>query len=86
MPSELDDLAFRESIFIWLQQRMRVTDALSRDDLSHFEFHGMRHRLVGTQTGIWRVKAVSDAAVDTFDGPTLQQFAQGRRCQRTLGR
>lgn len=42
---------------------MLVTEGLSRDDLSEFEFNGRRHRLVGTQTGIWRVKECSDAAI-----------------------
>ena len=63
MPSELDDLAFRESIFGWLRSEMRVRDTFTRDDLSRFEFQGQRHRLVGTMTGIWRVKSISDAAV-----------------------
>lgn len=63
VPSELDDLAFRESVFAWLRQRTRSVDGLTRDELSAFEFGGHRHRLVGTMTGIWRVKAVSDAAI-----------------------
>lgn len=63
MLSELDDLAFRESVFSWLRDRMRVAETFTRDDLSLFEFEGQRHRLVGTMTGIWRVKSISDAAV-----------------------
>ena len=63
MPTELDDLAFRESVFAWLRVRMLTNEAFSRDDLSEFEFAGRRHRLVGTQTGIWRVKDHSPAAI-----------------------
>lgn len=63
MPSELDDLAFRESVFAWLRARMLTGEAFSRDDLSEFEFAGRRHRLAGTQTGIWRVKDHSPAAI-----------------------
>lgn len=63
MPSELDDLAFRESIFAWLRDQMRLSEAFTRTDLSQFEFRDERHRLVGTMTGIWRVKAMSEAAV-----------------------
>ena len=63
MPTELDDLAFRESVFAWLRARMLTDEAFSRDDLSEFEFAGRRHRLVGTQTGIWRVKDHSPAAI-----------------------
>lgn len=63
MPSELDDLAFRETVFAWLRAGMLTKEAFSRQDLSEFEFRGRRHRLVGTQTGIWRVKSESDAAI-----------------------
>lgn len=63
MLSEMDDLAFRESVFAWLRNEMRLTETFTRDDLSRFEFLGDRHRLVGTMTGIWRVKAVSPAAI-----------------------
>ena len=63
MPSELDDLVFRESVFAWLRVGMLTQEAFSRDDLRQFYFGGRRHRLVGTQTGIWRVKAESDAAI-----------------------
>ena len=47
MLSELDELAFRESVFSWLRDRMRLVDTFTRDDLRHFEFQGQRHRLVG---------------------------------------
>lgn len=63
MLAELDDLAFRETVFAWLRDRLLTTDVVTRDDLAQFEFQGRRHRLVGPQTGIWRVKGVSDAAI-----------------------
>lgn len=61
--SALDDAAFRESVFAWLRSRMLTAEGFSRDQLSEFEFNGRRCRLVGTQTGIWRVKEFSDAAI-----------------------
>jgi putative restriction endonuclease len=36
---------------------------MTRQDLSAFPFAGGEHRLVGPQTGIWRVKEISDAAI-----------------------
>lgn len=59
----LDEAVYRESVFAWLRTRMLLAEGLSRDELSEFEFNGRRHRLVGTQTGIWRIKDYSDAAI-----------------------
>ena len=42
---------------------MLANEAFSRDDLANFEYQGRKCRLVGTQTGIWRVKQFSDAAI-----------------------
>lgn len=61
--SGIDDLAFRESVFVWLRTRMLTAEGLTREQLSEFEYNGRRHRLVGTQTGIWRVKDYSDGAI-----------------------
>ncbi len=63
MPTELDDLAFRESVFAWLRVRQLTSEAFSRDDLSEFRINGRSQRLVGTQTGIWRLKDHSPAAI-----------------------
>jgi len=63
MPSAIDDLAFRESVFAWLRARQLTTPVFSRDDLAEFEFQGRKHRLVGPQTGIWRVKDYSPGAI-----------------------
>ncbi len=59
----LDDMAFRESVFAWLRVRMLTDEGFTRQQLSEFEFNGQQHRLVGTQTGIWRVKQYSPAAI-----------------------
>ena len=61
--AHLDDFAFRESVFAWLRVRLLTTEGLTRQQLSEFELGGRTHRLVGTQTGIWRVKDRSDAAI-----------------------
>ncbi|MGA1344996.1 MAG: HNH endonuclease [Ilumatobacteraceae bacterium] len=57
------DLAFRESVFAWLRAEMLTREVFSRADLAGFMWEGRPVRLVGTQTGIWRVKGVSDAAI-----------------------
>ena len=65
-PGQVDlptDYAFRESVFAWLRTEMLTREVFSRADLAHFEWEGRPVRLVGTQTGIWRVKGVSDAAL-----------------------
>lgn len=63
MAERIDDLAFRETVFAWLRARMLTQDGFTRDELSHFELGGTEHRLVGPQTGIWRVKSYSPAAI-----------------------
>lgn len=60
---ELDDLAFRESVFAWLRVQMLSKEAFSREELAGFVYHGQQARLVGPQTGIWRVKSFSEAAI-----------------------
>jgi putative restriction endonuclease len=65
-PGSMDlsrDLAFRESAFAWLRAEMLTREVFSRADLAGFMWEGRPVRLVGTQTGIWRVKGVSDAAI-----------------------
>ena len=57
------DLFFRESVFAWLRAESITRELFTRDDLSRFMWAGKTTRLVGTQTGIWRVKEVSDAAI-----------------------
>jgi putative restriction endonuclease len=58
-----DDMFFREAVFAWLRARMLTQDVFTRDELSAFEFNGRRHRLVGSMTGIWRIKEHSPAAI-----------------------
>ena len=55
------ELAFRESAFAWLRTRMLVQPVFTRDDLARFVFDGAEHRLVGTQTGIWKPRSLSCA-------------------------
>jgi putative restriction endonuclease len=61
--AQVDELAFRESVFAWLRARLLTTEGLTRDELSAFPFQGRVHRLVGPMTGIWRVKELSEAAI-----------------------
>jgi putative restriction endonuclease len=61
--SELDDLAFRELAFAWLRARMIGQDLFTRDDLAHFPFEDAEWRLIGPFTGIWKVTALSSAAI-----------------------
>lgn len=63
MPSQLDDLAFRESVFAWLRARMLTAEGLTRQQLSEFEFNGCRQRLVGPQTGIWGARDFCNGAI-----------------------
>lgn len=58
-----NDLAFRESVFAWLANEMQRSQSFSRNDLSRFPSFGQTYRLVGPQTGIWRVKELSPAAI-----------------------
>lgn len=57
----LDEIAFRESVFVWLRARMLVEPVFSRDDLANVEILGERVRLVGTQTGIWKPRRLTSA-------------------------
>lgn len=63
MVGQLDELAFRESVFAWLRTQMLTKSEFTRDDLSQFEFDGRKCRLVGPQTGIWKPKDVLDGAI-----------------------
>lgn len=58
-----EDLQMRESAFAWLRAQQITKPFLTRDDLSQFEYLGKRHRLLGPQTGIWNISALSDAAI-----------------------
>ncbi|MFZ9629958.1 MAG: hypothetical protein ACO3C1_11475, partial [Ilumatobacteraceae bacterium] len=59
----LDEAAFRESVFAWLRTQLLTSEGLTREQLSQFPFLNGTHRLVGTMTGIWRIKEFSDAAI-----------------------
>jgi putative restriction endonuclease len=74
--SHLDDLAFRETVFAWLRARELTNELFTRADLAAFEFRGKQHRLVGTQTGIWRVKEHSPAAISILTAYTPEGAAR----------
>jgi putative restriction endonuclease len=61
--AELSDLALRESAFAWLRTQLLTAEGLTRDELAQFPFQGRTYRLTGTQTGIWRIREWSDAAI-----------------------
>ena len=46
-----------------MRTRLLTVPGFTRDDLSRFEFRGQTYRLVGPQTGIWKVKEFSEAAI-----------------------
>ncbi|MDA2946393.1 MAG: HNH endonuclease [Actinomycetota bacterium] len=58
-----EELAFREEAFAWVRAQQLRTPFFTRDDLSKFPFGGKTYRLIGSQTGIWRVAALSDSAI-----------------------
>lgn len=58
-----EELVFRESVFAWLRAKTLATPYLTRDDLSHFPWQGREVRLLGPQTGIWKIAGLSDAAI-----------------------
>lgn len=61
--AELDDIALRESAFAWLRAQMLTAEGLTRQQLAEFPYRGRSLRLTGTQTGIWRLREWSDAAI-----------------------
>lgn len=63
MTSPADELAFRQAVFEWLGERGRDTGVVTREQLAAFPMRGELHRLVGPQTGIWKVKRISEAAI-----------------------
>jgi putative restriction endonuclease len=63
MLSREEDLRLRETIFAWLRVQKLHKPLFSRQDLASFEFQGRTVRLIGTQTGIWWLKGLSEGAV-----------------------
>ena len=59
--STVDQLAFRESVFVWLRARMLIQRTFTRDELALFPFNGEIFRLTGTMTGIWKPKVLTSA-------------------------
>jgi putative restriction endonuclease len=61
--NDSEELIFREAAFAWIRARQLHTPFFTRKDLSQFEFQGVQHRLIGPQTGIWKVTALSDSSI-----------------------
>ena len=61
--NDSEELIFREAAFAWIRARQLHSPFFTRNDLSQFEFQGTQHRLIGPQTGIWKVAALSDSAI-----------------------
>lgn len=73
MASQIEELAFRESVFAWLRAQMLSKSEFTRDELSRFEFHGNYYRLVGTQTGIWKPKGIIDGAISILTSYSVSE-------------
>lgn len=58
-----EELEFRESAFAWVRAQQLQTPFFTRDDLAKFPFGGGTYRLIGPQTGIWRIAALSNSAI-----------------------
>ena len=63
MLNDEEEFRFREAAFVWIRAKQLRTPFFTRDDLSRFEFEGKAHRLIGPQTGIWKVSSLSDSAI-----------------------
>lgn len=63
MLSDIEEIEFREAVFAWIRARQLHTPFFTREDLSQFEYQGKTHRLIGPQTGIWKVTSISDSAI-----------------------
>lgn len=61
--TDQEEMHFREAAFAWIRARQLHTPFFTRDDLSRFEYEASSHRLIGPQTGIWKVTALSDSAI-----------------------
>ena len=59
--SVVDQLAFRESVFVWLRARMLTQRTFTRDELAVFSFNSANYRLTGAMTGIWKPKVLTSA-------------------------
>lgn len=58
-----EDLLLRDSIFAWLRARQLSKPFFSRNDLAAFEYQNREIRLIGPQTGIWKLTGVSEGAI-----------------------
>lgn len=58
-----EEIAFREAAFAWMRARQLHTPFFTREDLARFQYGEDVYRLIGPQTGIWKVADLSDAAI-----------------------
>ena len=63
MSNDAEELEFREAVFAWIRAQQLRTPFFTRDDLAQFPFKGSTYRLIGPQTGIWKIAALSDSAI-----------------------
>jgi putative restriction endonuclease len=63
MLSDSEELEFRESAIAWIRAKQLKTPFFTREDLGQFQYRGSTYRLIGPQTGIWKVSTLSDSAI-----------------------
>ena len=63
MLSDSEELEFRESVMAWIRAQQLRKPFFTRNELSEFPFQGSSYRLIGPQTGIWKVSVLSDSAI-----------------------
>lgn len=63
MLSISEDLEFRELFFAWLRARLVTDPYVTREELASVPVGGKQFRVLGPQTGIWRISQLSDSAI-----------------------
>lgn len=63
MLDDAEEIELRESAFAWIRARQIKTPFFTREDLAKFPYGGKTYRLIGPQTGIWKIAALSDSAI-----------------------
>jgi putative restriction endonuclease len=58
-----EDLEFRELFFAWLRARLMTDPYITREELASVPVGGKIFRVLGPQTGIWRISQLSDSAI-----------------------
>ncbi len=63
MLNDAEELEFREAAFAWIRAQQLKKPFFTRDELAEFPFIGKKYRLIGPQTGIWKIASLSDSAI-----------------------